>query len=229
VGTREIRNEAWAQLNQQYETAQQSLTAAQHTLADLQAKNKKKEIPAANDAVDAAKKQADDLRHKLDATEQKRVENIIETYNYTRKTIDLNATVELTFRLTDAAGNLLDSAVPVKREEHKTFVLLENVKPEDTEGVKAQNAPPNDQQFLADVEIPARDTLVKTLREKISQLPSSVLQDARARSQQNDFEGAAAQYILYLNATPDQVSPERDEASKFLEDRFNLVLAKAAK
>lgn len=229
VGTREIRNEAWAQLNQQYETAQQSLTAAQRTLADLQAKNKKKEISAATDAVDAAKKQADDLRHKLDATEQKRVENIIETYNYTRKTIDLNATVELTFRLTDAAGNLIDSAVPVKREDHKTFVLLENVKPEDTEGVKAQNAPPNDQQFLADVEIPARDTLVKALREKIAQLPSRVLQDARTRAQQNDFEGAAAQYILYLNATPDQVSPERDEASKFLQDRFNLVLAKAAK
>ncbi|HWX54808.1 MAG TPA: hypothetical protein VN176_09485 [Verrucomicrobiae bacterium] len=228
VGTREVKNEAWIKINHDYETAQQALTGAQHALADLQAKNKKKEIPAASDAVEAAKKQADGLRKQLDSTDQTRPENVIESYNYTRKTLDLTAIVELAFRLADPAGNIVEAATPVKQENHKTFILLENVKPEDTEGVKAQNAPPDEQQFLVDQEVQARDALIKAVREKVSHLPAKILQDARARAQ-SDPEAAAAQYILYLNATPDTPSPERDEAARFLHDHFNLTLTRASK
>ncbi len=153
---------------------------------------------------------------------------MIEPYNYTRRTIDLNATVELTFRITDQAGNAVEAATPIKQENHKAFTVLESVKPEDTEGVKVQNAPPNEAQFMADLEIQARDTLVKAVREQVSKFPQKILQDARTRAQQNDLEGAAAQYILYLNATPDASTPDRDEANKFLHDRFNVVLASAA-
>jgi len=52
--------------------------------------------------------------------------------------------------------------------------------------------------------------------------------DARARAQ-NDPEAAAAQYILYFNATPDTPSPEGDEAARFLHDHFNLTLTRASK
>ena len=45
-------------------------------------------------------------------------------------------------------------------------VVLENVKPEDTEGVTKQDTDPDEVQFLADLEIAARDELVKSVREK---------------------------------------------------------------
>ena len=229
VGIREVRNEAWVKINNEYEAAQQTLTTAQRTLADLQANNKKKEIPAATDAVDAAKKQADTLRHQLDSTEQTKPEGVIASYNYTRKTIDLNAVVELAFRITDPAGKLIESAAPVKQDSHKTFVILENVKPEDTEGVKAHNAAPDELQFLADLEILARDALVKAVKERLVYFPGKVLADARTRAQQNDAEGAASQYIVYLNATPDAPSAERDEAVRFLREHFSLTLTRDSK
>jgi len=229
AGVREVANEVWTKTNQDYEAAQQTLVAAQRVLADLQAKNKKKEVPAATDAVAAAQKQADDLQHKLGSLEKTRSESVIETYNYTRKTIDLSATVELAFRINDQAGNAVEAASPIKQENHKAFTVLEGVKAEDTEGVKAQSAPPNEVQFLADLEIQARDSLVKMVREQVSHFPEKILQDARTRAQQNDLEAAAAQYILYLNATPDASTPERDEANKFLHDRFNVILASAAR
>ncbi len=154
---------------------------------------------------------------------------MIASYNYTRKTIDLTAVVELSFRITDPAGNLIESGTPVKQDNHKTFVILENVKPEDTEGIKAQNAAPDELQFLADLEILARDALVKSVREKMAHFPEKILADARTRAQQNDAEGAASQYIVYWNATPDAQSAERDEANKFLREHFNLTLARTSK
>jgi hypothetical protein len=48
---------------------------------------------------------------------------------------------------------------------------------------------------------------------------------ARSRAQQNDLDGAAEAYIAYLNSTPDNGSAERDEAAKFLHDRFNVTIA----
>ena len=85
--------------------------------------------------------------------------------------------------------------------------VLENVKPEDTEGVKAMNTPPDEVQFMTDLELQARDALVKAIGEKAAHLPEKVLQQARQRSQQQDVDGAAAEYIVFLNSTPDNGSP----------------------
>ena len=128
--------------------------------------------------------------------------------------------------LADQSGNVIEPAANIKKENHKSAVVLENVKPEDTEGVTKQDTEPNDVQFLADLEIAARDELAKSVREKAAALPEKILQEARNRAQHGDTDGAAEQYVLYLNATADKSSADRDEAAKFLHDQFNVTIEK---
>jgi hypothetical protein len=230
AGTHEIKNPAWLQAKSDYESAQQQLAAAQHALADAQSQHKKKEIvAAANDAVQEAQKHADELRNKVETTDQNLVETIVEPYHYTKKTIALSASIELTFRLNDRSGNVIGQPIDVHKDNRKGTVVLQDVKPEDTEGITNQGVEPDEAQFLADLEIEARNVMVKAVREKATELPANVLQEARNRAQSGDPDGAAEQYIMYLNSTPETSSPERDEAAKFLRDRFNLGVPAAAK
>lgn len=225
AGTHEVKNDAWAQANSAYEAAQQQLTTAQRALADAQAQHNKKQIAAATDAVTAAQQQVDEARRKLGGMEQTTVQSVVAPYNYTRKNFDLNAIVEISFRINDQAGNTVETSPAVHKDNHKTITVLENVKPEDTEGIKEQGAEPDETQFLTDVEIQARDALVQSVKEKAKLLPAKILDAARSRVQQNDLDGAAEGYIVYLNATPDAASTERDEATRFLRERFNVAVA----
>jgi hypothetical protein len=230
AGTHEIKNPAWLQAESDYESAQQQLAAAQHALADAQSQHKKKDIvAAANDAVQEAQKHADELRSKVETTEQNRVEAVVEPYHYTKKTIDLSASIELTFRVNDRSGNAIGQTIDLHKGNRKSTVVLQDVKPEDTEGITNQGVEPDEAQFLTDLEIEARNAMVKAVREKAAELPANVLQEARTRAQSGDADGAAEQYIMYLNSTPETSSPERDEAAKFLRDRFNLGVPDAAK
>jgi hypothetical protein len=226
AGTHDVKNEAWLKANSDYDAAQKALQSAQRALADAQAQHNKKDAAAASDAITAAQKNMDDARHRLDTTEASRAQDVIEPYNYTKRSISLTAVIELAFRITDQAGNAIGPSVPVQKDNHKTVVVLDNVKPEDTEGIKKQSIEPDEIQFLADLEIQARDLLVKSVREKVLLLPQKILQEARSRAQRNDQDGAAEEYIVYLNATPDTPSAERDEAAKFLRDHFNVAVAR---
>ena len=226
AGTHDVKNEAWLQSNQDYEAAQQQLNVAQRNLSDAQAQHKKKEIvSAASDAVAGAQKKVANTKQKLDSTDQTRSQNVIEPYNYTKKTFDLTAIVDMAIRITDQSGNVVDNIIPVKASDHKVAVVLENVKPEDTEGVKEQSTEPDEVQFLTNVELQARDALVKSIREKVAILPARILAEARNRAQRNDLDGAAEEYVLYLNAVPDSSSQDSEEAAKFLHDNFNVTVA----
>ncbi len=223
AATHEVKNEAWLQASRDYDVAQQQLTAAQQELTLAQSQHKKKEVIAAdNDAVAAAQKLIADTRQKLDSTEQTRTESVVEPYNYTKKTVDLFAVVDMDFRISDQAGNPVETSTPIRKEDHKAVIILDNVKPEDVQGVKKQGTEPDETQFLTDLEIQTRDALVKAVRDKAEGLPSRILAEARRRAQAGDFEGAAEEYILYSNAVTDS-SPERQEAMKFLQDHFNVT------
>jgi predicted Holliday junction resolvase-like endonuclease len=226
AGTHETKNPAWLQIESDYESAQQQLSSAQHALADAQAQHKKKQVIAdANDAVQQAQKSVDELRHKLETTEQSRVETVVESYHYTKKTIDLTASAEIEFQFRDRAGNFIGQPADVRKDKHTTTVVLQDVKAEDTEGITNQGVEPDGAQFLTDLEIDSRNALVKAVREKAAELPAAVLQAARTLAQQGDTDGAAELYVLYLNATPQGASPGRDEAVKFLRDQFNLEVS----
>jgi hypothetical protein len=226
AGAHETKNPAWLQIESDYESAQQQLSSAQHALADAQAQHKKKQVIAdANDAVQQAQKSVDELRHKLDTTEQSHVETVVESYHYTKKTIDLTASAEIEFQFRDRAGNVIGQPADVHKEKHTTTVVLQDVKADDTEGITNQGVEPDGAQFLTDLEIDSRNSLVKAVREKVAELPAEVLQAAKTLARQGDTDGAAELYVLYLNATPQGTSPGRDEAVKFLRDQFNLAVS----
>jgi hypothetical protein len=226
AGAHETKSPAWLQIESDYESAQQQLSSAQHALADAQAQHKKKQVIVdANDAVQQAQKSVDELRHKLETTEQSRVETVVESYHYTKKTIDLTASAEIEFQFRDRAGNLVGQPADVRKVKHTTTVVLQDVKAEDTEGITNQGVEPDGAQFLTDLEIDSRNAVVKAVRERAAELPAAVLQTARTLAQQGDTDGAAELYVLYLNATSQGASPGRDEAVKFLRDQFNLAVS----
>jgi hypothetical protein len=230
AGTHEVKNPVWLQTNSDYEAAKQQLASAQRSLADAQAQHKGKTvIAAATDGVQQAQQHADELRHKLETTDPTRVDAVVEPYQYTKKTVDLTASIDLAFRVNDLSGNVVEPPVTVHKDNHKSVAVLENVKPEDTEGITNKSVEPDDAQFLTDLEVEARNALIKAVRERAADLPGKILKEARARAQRGDTDGAAEEFVLYLNSTPETSSPERDEATKFLHDQFNLPPPAASK
>jgi len=222
---REVPNDEWNKANRDYENANLDLQKAQKALDALQAHGKKKEIQTASDAVDAAQKKVEESHRKLDSIAKTTLMDVVKPYSYTRKTIDLSASVDVGFRIVDSNGNTIATTPSVKNAAQKQFVVLENVKPEDTRNVKQAGAPPDETQFLTDVEIAARIALIRDVKEKVESLPSKILAQARKRLMDGDTDGTAESYILYLNSTPDAPTPERDEAKKFLRDQFNMIWA----
>ena len=220
---REVPNEDWNKANRDYEDANLDLQKQQKVLEGAQAHGKKKEIEAATGAVDAAQKKVSEAHAKLDAIPKTILNDVVKPYSYTRRTIDLSAVVELGFRIVDPNGNTIASNPSVKRSNQKQFVMLENVNPTDTKGVKQSGSPPDEAQFLGDVEIAARIALIDDVKEKVKSLPGKILAQARKHQMDGDTNGTAEAYILYLNSTPDTPTPEREEAKKFLRDTFNMV------
>jgi tetratricopeptide (TPR) repeat protein len=230
AATHETVNPAWLQAKRDYESAQRQLAVAQHALADAQSQHKKKEVLAAgNDAVQEAQKHADELEHKLETTDPKQVERVVESYHYTKKTIDLSASIDLAFRLEDRMGKIIAQPGEVRKDNHKTTVVLRDVKPEDSEGITNQGVEPDEGQFLTDLEIEARNAMVKALREQAAELPAMVLLLARTNAQHGDLDAAAEEYVIYLNSTPENGSSEREEAANFLRAKFNVAMPLPAK
>jgi len=230
AATHETKTAAWLKAESDYAAAEQQLVSAQHTVVDAQAQHKKKQTVAdANDAAEQAQKSVDELRHKMDTTEQSRVDTVIESYHYTKKTIDLAASARIQFQFHDRAGNPVGEPADIHKDKHSTTVVLQDVKAEDTEGITNQGVEPDGAQSLTDLEIESRNAVVQAVRERVAELPMAVLQAARTLVQKGDTDGAAELYVLYLNATPQGASPERNEAVKFLHDQFNLALSVDAK
>jgi hypothetical protein len=105
--------------------------------------------------------------------------------------------------------------------------VLENVKPEDSDGVVEQGTVPDDLQLLAEAESKAQNQLVTKLTTWVADVPAQMLAAARERVKANDKEAAAAKYVIYLNSTPEKDTPERKEAMDFLRDEFNITSLKA--
>jgi tetratricopeptide (TPR) repeat protein len=219
---REVPNEEWNKANRDYETANLDLQKAQKVLEGAQAHGKKKDMAVAEAAVEDAQKKVEDAHRKLDSIPKTILKDVTKPYSYTRKTIDLSAIVDVGFRIVDSNGNTIANTPSVKSNAQKQFIVLENVKSEDTKGVKQAGASPDEAQFLTDVEIAARIALIKDVKEKVESLPSKILAQARKRLMDGDTDGTAESYILYLNSTPDAQTAEREEAKKFLREQFNM-------
>ncbi len=222
AGQQEMPNDKWNKANREYESASLDLQRAQGALQGASSHGKKKEIVDANSQVSAAQKRVEEAHAKLDAIPKTIPIDIIKPYTYTEKDIDLGAVVQLQFRINDSAGNQVESPIPISKDANQKFVVLENVKPEDTEGVKAQGTIPDEIQFLTDVENIARDLLLKAVRESVAKFPDKILEQARKRIEGGDLDGAAESYILYLNSTAAEPNPKREQAERFLREQYNI-------
>jgi len=218
----EIPNPAWNKADQAYADAQTEANKAQEDLRVAVAKNNKKMISDAQAKVDAAQKQMSAARTAENAISKTLQEDVIREYSYTKRHIEITDIVELSFRIIDSSGNTIEESTPVKKEVLKKFTVLEGIKPDDTDGVKDVDAPPDEQQLMIDVEIAARDELVKLAIQRVADLPAKILAQARAKVKSEDSDAAAEAYILYLNSTLPKETAERTEAIKFLVQNYNI-------
>ena len=226
-GEHDIPNPAWNQADQEYQDAQAALIKAQSDQKVAIAKNNKKQISDATAEIDAAQKLIAAARAKTNSVPKSLQEDVIRPYTYTKRHIDITNIVELSFRIIDSAGATIEDSITVKREVPKKFTVLENIKPDDTEGVHDIDAAPDENQLMTDVEISARDELVKLAHDKVVDLPARVLAQARAKVKSQDADAAAEAYVLYLNSTTSTETPERLEAIHFLNDNYNIRHAAA--
>jgi hypothetical protein len=221
-GQEEVPNEAWNQVNRDYEKANNDLEAERSVLEGAQAHGKKGDIKKAEAAVQTDEKTVEDLHAKLDEIPKTRMQDVERPYTYSQVDYRLKIIVALQFRILDSSGEEVVATIPIRSDAPKEYSVLQNVKPEDTQGVRIEGVIPNDNDFLEEDEYKARDQLIATAKEKVAELPAIVLARADHKASDGDNDGAAELYILYLDSTPVADTPERLRTRKFLADQFNF-------
>jgi hypothetical protein len=101
-------------------------------------------------------------------------------------------------------------------------VLLQDVKPEDTEGVKMTGTTPNTIELQTALENAARDELNEKVLLKVQELPRKIYDSAKSKELEENMEGAGEYYLRYLSCTPEDGSAERRHAKEFLDEKFNI-------
>jgi hypothetical protein len=221
-GQQEIPNEAWAEANREYEHANNDLESARSILQGAQARGKKNEIKDAQKVVDDDTKTVEDLHEKLDLIPKTKLQDEERPYTYTQVVYHLRIALQVQFQILDSTGEEVEQRVAVSRETPREYSILENVKPEDTQGVQNVGVVPNDNDFFEEDENKTRDELIDKAKAKAAELPGIVLSRADHKAADGDNDGAAELYILYLNATPSADTPERTKARSFLASQFNF-------
>ena len=221
-GEQDQINDDWNAADRDYESANMALQTAQRTLEGAAARGKKGQIEDAKRQADEAQKKVEAARIKRDALPKFRHIVVERPYTYTEQVDHLKATVELGFVIQDSSEAVIIPTVPILETQEKPFTVLENVKPDDTMGVRAEGEVPSEPQFLERVENTARDRLLTEAKEKVISLPALILKSADLKAIEADNDGAAELYMLYLNSTANQATPERKRAQKFLQDNFNF-------
>ncbi|MGA7340866.1 MAG: hypothetical protein WBE72_10260 [Terracidiphilus sp.] len=221
-GQQEVPNEDWNLANREYERANNDLESARSSLEGAQAHGKKGEINKVQKTVQADEKKVEDLHAKLDMIPKTKMVDVERPYTYSQINYRLKIVVALQFRILDNAGDEVVEEIPIRSDAPKEYAVLQNVKPEDTEGIRIEGVIPNDSDFLEEDEYKARDELIAKAKARVAELPGIVLSRADRKAADGDNDGAAELYILYLNSTPVADTPERLRARKFLADNFNF-------
>ncbi|MGB7984602.1 MAG: hypothetical protein WCF54_05530 [Terracidiphilus sp.] len=221
-GEEQIPSEAWNKANRLYEKAVLELQTAQTELQGATARGKKDEIKKQSDIVQAAGKVVEDAHDKLDSTPKTVTRDIIRPYTYHKKIINITGVIQLQFRIETSLSEQRTSLVPISREEHKKDVLLEDVKSEDTKGIKSTGTMTDTAEFMTALENSARDELITAVRKKVEALPATIYQKAAAREKEDDLDGAGEAYLRFLNLSKEDNSAERMHAKQFLLSSFNM-------
>ena len=222
VGTHDIPSEDWNKLSRQYDSAMDGLHTAQAALQGAETKGNKKAVLEANNTVQTMQKKVDALRAQMDSTPKNRTEDVIRPYSYKKTTYNVINRIVLQFRIDDTFGNQKGEPVQVTKEERKQFVVLSDVKSEDSNRIKNQGTVPDREELQNELENTAREELIQKIREKIVELPHKVYDDGQRREHDGYIDDAGEAYMRYLNVAPADQLVEREHAEGFLKEQFNF-------
>ena len=180
-GEEQVPSEAWNRANRNAENAEEDLKTAQARLEGAEAAKKSSEIKEANRDLLIAQKKVQNLHEILDSMPKTVTRDIIRPYTYHKKIINITGVIQLQFRIGDSLSEQRTNLVPISREEHKKDVLLEDVKPEDTKGIKSSGTMTDTSEFMTALENSARDELIVAVRKRVEELPLKIYQSASAR------------------------------------------------
>jgi len=222
AGEKEEPSPEWNKANREYEKAEMELQTAQTALQGAEAKGNKKEVTDLNNSVHDAEKKVEDAHVLLDSTPRTVTTDIVRPYTYTKKTVNIAGVIQMQFRIGDSFSGQMAELVPITKEDRKQYILLENVKPEDTEGVKESGPMPDSAEFITTVENAALDALIAAVRKRVEELPRKIYTAAHSQENESDLDGAGESYLRFVNITKDDGSPERKHANAFLQEQFNM-------
>jgi hypothetical protein len=221
-GEEQIPSDAWNKINRQSEAAEEELKTAQARLEGAEASKKGSMIKEANREVEASVKKVQRLHEQLDSMPKTVTRDIIRPYTYHKKVINITGVIQLQFRIGDSLSEQRTNLVPITREEHKKDILLEDVKSEDTKGIKTTGTLTDSAEFMTALENSARDELITAVRKRVEALPTKIYQSANTREKEDDLDGAGEGYLRFLNLTKEDNSVERVHAKQFLIESFNM-------
>lgn len=221
-GEEQIPSDAWNKANRASEAAEEELKTAQARLSGAEASKKGSMIKEANREVESAVRKVQHLHEVLDSMPKTVTKDIIRPYTYHKKIINITGVIQLQFRIGDSLSEQRTSLVPITREEHKKDILLEDVKSEDTKGIKSTGTLTDPAGFMTALENSARDELIAAVRKKVEALPVTIYQKASGREKEDDLDGAGESYMRFLNLTKENNSVERIHAKQFLMTNFNM-------
>jgi hypothetical protein len=229
AGTEPYTNDKWTQAKHAFDAANRDIETDRTELQAAETKGKKKEIQEWKDKLAEHQKKATDAQAALDSTQQNLTRDVIRSYNYTQQTIDVKNTIKLQFRIGEKLGDEKGNAEVVEKEENKQFILIEDVKPEDTDNIKNAGTSPITRELQTALENLVRDKLVEKVKERVSKLPEGIYSQAKMKEQEENINGAAESYLRFLSVTTEDGSAERKHAQEFLEKNFNMDIDDEAK
>jgi tetratricopeptide (TPR) repeat protein len=222
-GTHQETNEAWTKANRAYEDARDQLQSDQAELDAASKINNKKKMAEFGNKVSDDRKLVSDAGTKRDSIQQNVIKDDIRPYQYTVKTTNIKNSIKLQFSIGRTQSGQMGVAMVVGREDPKQYVQVEDVKGEDTDGIKLNETKPNTQEMQTALEISVRDDLIASVGKKVRELPQAIYDEAKLRAQEENLDDAGEAYMRYLSVTPADETPERTHAEQFLREQFNFL------
>jgi hypothetical protein len=222
TGTHDEPNEDWTKANRTYDAALRQLSTDQSELEGAASKGKKKNIKELTAKVSADQKAVSEAQMLADSLPKTKVTDVIRPYQYKQRTIEIQNVIKLQFRIGDTLSGQMGDPVTVEMEDPKQFVVVEDVKSEDTGGVKQGGPTPNTTELQTALENAARDELNQKVLLKVEDLRQKIYDTARSMEQGENLDGAGEYFLRYLSCAPDDQSEKRRHALQFLAENFNI-------
>lgn len=222
IGTHDVPGEEWSKANRAYEAALRVVEADQSAIQAAASSGNKKNVKELTAKLNEDQKLVSAAQALADSLPKSVTSDVIRPYHYTRKTVDIKNTIKLQFRLGETLNLQMGDAVIVQKEDPRQFVMVEDVKQDDTEGVKSTGTIPSTMELQTTLENSIRVDLIEAVRSKVRELPGVIYTEARSKEADENVEGAAEAYMRFLNCTKEDGAPERQHAIHFLSEQFNM-------